>query len=351
MPRTDTQLNMPLLDFSTNSRAISIRRFIDLLRNEEDYYPNEQHNTKLMITRLRKIFYDKLGWDKELIRGAAGIEGRYNVEIKEDEKTPDSQAKFSDTDFRHRVVTVKKDDWMNPNAGSVPEIYKDNHQQVILESGAYCDMGHVLAGMDAFNYETVVTPLPSALYFLYPIFPHVNNNADAATWIGDLSSTCGDFLFRYLNSKKTLTESELQDIINLTSPPSDMLGNIDSYVISKSYNIHTANGQRVSEILKDYYCLEDSFFLRRRFSSYARIIGLEGWNGNRFSNEKKWLCYYSKQLRVTSAFYTFSRGLKPYAYKIALKTWLGLYNKRIRSERVLSLLLDSLKVLIKKEPN
>lgn len=350
MPNTETVLGMPLVDFPSISGALGIERFLDLLRDEENYYPKEQHNTKLMITRLRKIFYDKLGWNRELIRGASTIEGRYNVEIRQDSNANASN-KFSDSDFRHRVVTVKKDDWMNPNAGSVPEIYKDNHQQVILKSGAYCDMGHVLAGMDAFNYEMVVTPLPTALYFLYPLLPHVNNNADAATWIGDLSSTCGDFLFKYLNSKKPLSLKELQNIIEITSPPADMLGNIDSFVISKSYNINTHNGQRVTEILKDYYCNEESYFLKKRYSVFARIVGLNGWDGHTFENEHKWVRYYSKQLRVTTSFYTFSRGIKPYAYKIALKTWLGFYNKIIRSEQVLDLMLCSLKELIKKEPN
>ena len=61
--------------------VLSLSQFLDLLREEEDYYHGEQTNTKLMITRLRKIFYDKGGWNTQLIRKAAAIEWRYDDKI------------------------------------------------------------------------------------------------------------------------------------------------------------------------------------------------------------------------------------------------------------------------------
>lgn len=43
---------------ATKESAISLEKFLQLLENEEDYFKGEQHHTKLMITRLRKIFYN-----------------------------------------------------------------------------------------------------------------------------------------------------------------------------------------------------------------------------------------------------------------------------------------------------
>jgi hypothetical protein len=60
---------------------MSTATFIALLCKEEDYYSGEQEDTCLMITRLRKIFYDQWGWNTELIEGAAAIEMRYVVTI------------------------------------------------------------------------------------------------------------------------------------------------------------------------------------------------------------------------------------------------------------------------------
>ena len=88
---------------------------------------------KLMITRLRKIFYDKGGWSTQLIRKAAGIEGRYDVdivddleknnllvsEVKEVRRYKDNQARS-----KYRVVKYKANDRVYPDrAGDTPYIY------------------------------------------------------------------------------------------------------------------------------------------------------------------------------------------------------------------------------------
>ena len=62
--------------------VLTLTEFIKLLKEEEDYYPGEQHNTKLMITRLRKIFYDKWGWNRELVEGAAHIDTPYHGQCR-----------------------------------------------------------------------------------------------------------------------------------------------------------------------------------------------------------------------------------------------------------------------------
>ena len=46
---------------------------------------------------------------------------------------------------------------------------------------------------------------------------------------------------------------EEQNHINLDAPGSDMLGNIDGYVIGNCYDIKSTSGKRVTDILSEYY--------------------------------------------------------------------------------------------------
>ena len=56
-----------------------------------------------------------------------------------------------ESNFIRRQVVVKPGDWMNSNVGTVPVIYSNDNQENVLPDGLYCDLGHVLAGMDASN--------------------------------------------------------------------------------------------------------------------------------------------------------------------------------------------------------
>ena len=80
------ELTQPVLSQTPESGhsledTLSLDEFLSLLKEEEDYWDPDQQNTRLMITKLRKIFYDQWGWNKELIRGAADIEQRYIVTV------------------------------------------------------------------------------------------------------------------------------------------------------------------------------------------------------------------------------------------------------------------------------
>lgn len=329
---------------------ISFEKFIRLLKEEEDYFAGEQRDTKLMITRLRKIFYDAYGWNSELIRGAAHIEGRYEVKL-----VPDESAQYDEelkTTHLVRRVLVKKDDWMNPNAGTVPEIYANNNQTVTLPSGLTCDLGHVLAGMDAYNYMAPVTPLPNWLFWLKKLFPLVDSNLDIVTWLGDIASSAGEFLYKTIDEKRQLTNAEMQAIIDEFAPASDMLGDIDPYVICQIYNTKATTGMRVTEMFEDYYSNDGlgAFFRERRCQIFSEQIGLKGWDGENFNNEKQWMKYYLKQLRNNDAFYIFSRCENITGIILALLTWLKVYKKTLRDKLLLKLFLKTLKADIKKEP-
>ncbi len=332
--------------------AISLKRFLELLENEEDYFKGEQHCTRIMITRLRKIFYDIYGWNSQLIRGAADIQGRYEVKLVPGRPSHEKgDAKEFMPKPKHRVVTVKEGDWMNPDAGTIPEIFANNNQQVVLPSGLYCDMGHVLGGMDAFNYRAPVTPLPNVFLWLKRLFPLVDSNMDIVTWLGDIASSAGEFLYKELQEKRDLTDEEMQKIINRYAPGPDMLGDIDPYVICQIYNTKAEYGLRVTEIFRDYYSESGlgAYYRKRRSSYFSSKVGLIGWDGNAFQNEGKWMEYYMKQLKNNNAFYIFSRCEGVRGVFLALFTWMGHYKHTTHDRLLLRIFLNSVKRDIKTE--
>ncbi|OQX98595.1 MAG: hypothetical protein B6I24_04915 [Bacteroidetes bacterium 4572_128] len=339
-------------------KAITLEKFLELLRNEEDYFRGEENNTKLMITRLRKIFYDIYGWDKKLIRKATNIKGRYKVNlinVPYDNKARPVKRKrwrnifkyYEIIDHKLRLVTVKNGDWMNPNVGETPEIYKNRNQDVILPDGSFCDIGHVLAGLDAYNYLAPVSPLPDFLLFAYRFFPSVDYNTDIVTWLGDIASTSGEFLFKRFSQKKPLDNKQKQDLINTYSDGSDMLGNIDPFVIKLLYDTSSTNGLRITEILKSYYIgnkYEKPY--KNRYKHFCKTVGLNNWDGEKFSNEKKWFKYYKKQLKNNTAFYVYSRSRKPISVFLAIMIYFNFYKKILDFDLLLGLFLDALKLKI-----
>jgi hypothetical protein len=340
------------------SHVITVSEFIQLLKEEEDYFDGEQHNTKLMITRLRKIFYDQWGWNSELIKGAAGVIMRYKVEIRTD-PVPHSKpvTRYKDNDYqpKHRVVLYKDDDrvYGNTRAGQVPFIYKYDHQETLLPDGSYCDVAHVFAGLDAFNHRQVVSPLPDFLLFLKKLFPHVDSNVDIVTWLGDIASSSGDFLFKYLlHGNKPLTTENEQHYIDVNAPGSDMLGDIDAYVIQKHFDVASSNGRRITDILEEYYLNDaaDRPLRKHRYSIFCACVGLKDWDGECFGNESEWLRYYEKQLRDNITFQIFSlTDEKIKSIWLPLVVWFNGYRRVTKYDLLLRLYLQSLKSLIKVE--
>lgn len=334
--------------------VLTLRQFIDLLKEEEDYYPGEQNNTLLMITRLRKIFYDKWGWDTQLIEGATNINSRYDVKIMDDGNDHSAEIKrYKQFNYapKHRSVVYKKDDrvYGDTRTGQPTFIYLNDHQEVVLPDGSYCDIAHILAGIDAANYLQIVSPLPYYITFITYLFPFVGKNIDMATWLGDIGSTSGDLFFYYKLHNKVADMAEEQKLIDINCPGSDMLGNIDAYVIRASYDVKSTNGMRFTEILEDYYFNPKSA-RKHRFSIYCREVGLGTWDGNHFSRESQWLKYYKSQLRNETSFQVFSvTDEKIHSVWMPLVVWLGFYKKILRGESLLLLYIDALKKEIRKE--
>jgi len=333
--------------------VIGLREFIELLREEEDYWAPEQNNTRLMISRLRKIFYDQWGWNTELIRGAAQVETRYTTVMK---ATPEAHAReisrFKGLIYApaYRLVTYTDHDkvYGSTRAGQVPFIYQHDHQALRLPDGDFCDIGHVLAGLDACNYKQVVSPLPSFLSFLEKLFPHVDSNVDIVTWLGDIASSSADFLFDYLkNSEKKLDTADEQKVVDADAPGSDILGDMDPYVMAKHYNIGISNGERLTDILKDYY-FGGSSYRANRYLTFAEAIGLAGWNNESFANEKEWLRRYQRELKTSICFVVFSQNEKSLrGILLPIRIWFGGYRGVLKMEFLLSIFLTALKKEIK----
>lgn len=332
--------------------------FLSLLRLEEEFFRNEKNDTQTMISRLRKIFYDHAGWDAELIRGAAEIPCRYEPRFVDSRlldcgANDSGRSKSTARQSLVRVITVREDDWMNPCAGSIPQIFRQYNEGVRLPDGSFCDIGHVLAGMDASLYPAPVAPLRGPFLALRACVPNVDSNLHCATWLGDMSSSAGEFLYESLRLRRPLAVEEMQAIINLYAQGADMLGNIDSVVIPEIYALNTDCGQRVSEIFQDYYCCNGvgHYFMKRRCSLFCNLVGLKGFDGERFENEVRWTRYMVRQLRNTTAFYVFTRFERIAAYTTALAVWLGCFRKTLEIEVLVKVFLAALKQMVQQEPD
>ncbi len=337
--------------------AFDLTQFLALLKEEEDYYPGEQHNTKLMFTRLRKIFYDQWGWNSELIRGATKIETRYIASVAyaatENTRPMGTMSQNPEAPGKHRTVTYSATDrvYGNTRVGQTPEIYKNDHQEVLLPEGFYCDVAHILAGVDAFNYKQVVSPLPDWLFFLAKLLPHVDSNVDLVTWLGDIASSAGDFLFAYLrNNNKPIGPEAEQKYINIDAPGSDMLGDIDALVIANSYDVGTSKGMRVTEIYEDYYIGKNGKtpIKDQRFEIFCKIVGLN-WDGKEFTNKADWIAYQRRELKAQTEFQIFSlTDEKLDGIWLPLKVYFGYYKEVIKMDPLLELFLDTLKTVMTK---
>ncbi|EDX77788.1 hypothetical protein MC7420_3112 [Coleofasciculus chthonoplastes PCC 7420] len=287
-------LHQPIVENAPAS-AISIRDFIALVEAEErKYSPEEQTNTKLMITRLRKIFYDREGWDNYLIEGAKDIEAPYTTEHQEKERfTLAIPFWFNDFDVVRQEHNVKD------SQGNTPDIA--SNQEISLEDGSYIDLGHVFAGLDALNYpQSVQAPVLSSI--------GIDDNVDAVTWVGDLGSVLAEIQFEWIRNDNQISSTEMQAIINEYASPQDMLGNIDTYVIDQQFDIdETSGGRKVSEILREYYLNgstdQGTPSRDRRYSIFAQAVGLNNWDGTNFSNESEWIDRYTDQVNDAAALY------------------------------------------------
>lgn len=326
--------------------VISIRRFIELVEKEEARYPPEvRRNTKLMITRLRKIFYGKKSWDEYLIEGAANIASPYDTNSVEKLRFTIPLDLSPDLDVMRTEYSVT-----DPTTGFSPMIARN--QEIRLVNGSYIDIGHVFAGLDAVNFKQSVGPNSNLGLKIHNRIAsdeiEVHNNLDAVTWVGDLGSVLAEVQFKGITKKQgPLTTAEINAIIREYASPQDMLGNIDAYVIKTKYDIRKASqGMKVSEILRRYYLTDPAHAREHRYSIFAEQAGLKGWNGSVFTNENKWIQHYADQVNDAAALYVGANTEGIAKYRVALKM---ASNKG--AVTLVKLFLTALKTRIRSEPN
>ncbi len=287
------QLEQPIVTQAPDT-AIGIEEFIQLVEAEEQragnavLNPDGSFNTALMITRLRQIFYGSDGWNEKLVPGTADVDNGYETRERE-------RGRREVDLYGPNVDVVDTETYPVDAAGNTPEIY--TRQEIALPDGSFLDIGHVFAGLDAFNHPADVSA---------PLFSYIEiENGGGTTWVGDLGSVLAEIIFACFNAgTNTVSESVTQGIINEYASPQDMLGNIDAYAIDEFYDTDSNSGQRVSEILRHYYLGEGvQANQSRRYSTFATRIGLTGWNGSGWTNEAARITHFTDQVNDAGALY------------------------------------------------
>jgi hypothetical protein len=340
--------NVSPLEFHFEQKAsnfsMSIEECIALIENEEAKFPEkEQHNTKLMLTRLRKIYYGFASWDKYLIKGVKDIKSPY-PSMSED--AIETSYKNFKTQSGINVKLVDRISYPKDSLGNAVSLRKDIYsaQEVRLQNGFLIDIGHVLCGLDAYNHKNKVeTPrflgIPTS-------FLQIKNNMDAVTWIGDLGSFVAEVYFEK-KSKGICDEKKQQELLNIFVSAPDMAGNLDAFFIAKKYNVASENGKKVSEIFREVYLSNYKF--DEKYASFYQIIGFK----NVFSSKEKQklMNRYIDEISDAAAFYvavsakniskknaikaiplTLKMSMNPYA-KIVAKSFFEEIERRVGEKR------------------
>ncbi len=245
----------------------SITEYIKKIEEiENKFSEEEQRNTKLMITRFRKIYYDSAGWNNVLIPN-----------------TSDIPCIFSEEEYK-----------LN---------FKQGNEVIIDLSGYLLDIGHVIAALDAFNHLSSIDIFMGAVFWV-----DIKRNIDAATWLGDLGSVIAHMRREFFNKlywnefiNNDIIIDLLIKIFKEKSSSIDLLSDIDGIVIANHLPISAnKNGKKMSELLRDYYLQENSCVLiSNRISLFAKEIGL----GENFENEEAFIKRYQHEITDAALIY------------------------------------------------
>lgn len=253
-------------DPNTNKEFDSVTHiysFISLVEEiEKKFSATEQKNTAFMITQFRKVFYNSDNWNTRLIP-------------------------HTDTELLKSKITDEDKKKLRAN-------------RIVRElDSAKIDIGHVFVGMDAFNHQgNIVSPN-------YAYWIDIYNSLDAATWLGDLGSVIAYVRRDIYDGTKSADKFSDEEIIAIwkkqienNAPATDLLGDIDGIVMGANLPVSKkSNGKKVSELLRDYYLLENATTIKcNRMQLFAAAIGLGDLDEKHYKNEATFLAKYHHEV-------------------------------------------------------
>ena len=298
--RVHMPLSGPAPESGGQPAGVTLDTFLQVIEAEEARNATIANDTKLMITKLRKLFYGTRGWDAHLIPGAASVTPLYGV--RETSTRSDLEVPYMPNGMWYLENRTELID--APEALRHPE----QIQEVRMPNGDFVDVGHVLAGLDAHNHPEQDVGMGNI---------SISTNEGAVTWIGDLGSVLAEAKIRAMRRGDVgMTEADYQAEIDRMAPSQDMLGNVDAYVIGRHYAIASRSGDRVSQILRGYYGGANPVRELQRFQTFAGAIGLTGWDGSHFADESAWIEDHVDDVNDAAAMYLYIqtevRAYNPY---------------------------------------
>lgn len=346
---------------------VPIEEFIKLIEKAEKDYPAQPQDTKHMITRIRKAYYGELKWafvipnehalvcrpikEKKTIEGVRviplkdgyyldmghvfagldalqypqllGIEHKHDVseeiatkllsllEINSDQMEEVLQGfKTFETSIEKSVGSAK---WLS-DLGDLSRVkllwsgIVSKHYPGHLSPSTYKELSkHDLTkGISAellSSLEMSSGQIEEILRDFETFETSIKNNADFATWLGDL----GDLSRMKLLKHNGNLQEAIKDTEWAAVGCGDMLGNIDAYVIYNMYLDKVSSKLRepmkISKILNDYYITKEFKDGKKvdRYHTFAECVGLKWDSENKiFSNEDDWIKDFASQLRCAA---------------------------------------------------
>ena len=195
-------------------------------------------------------------------------------------------------------------------------------------NGTSIDIGHLLTGLDAGNYETAF----SLEKFGIDIFDF-RSNKEFATYVGDL----GSVVERYVDEEKnwmgwvSRDDAALAQHYSELASDVDMAGNADSYAMDYDSNLTFA------ENLSNYVS-GDTRADNQRYTRFAERIGLGTWDGSRFSNDTP---QYREALETEVYNFAMAFQMREGAWE-GITTWGGTYHYSNTSEWVVDYFIEDM---------
>ncbi len=275
---------------SSNVQNATMAQIIADMQNMEDsaVAAATSTDTKAMITKFRKLYYNSKGWNEILVPGTTKIA-----------VFPASSVKNAMLKSHEIALPVAEN-----SAGQTQYVKYD--------------IAHIFAVLDAANHNGTLSPLsvfPEGVLAKLPdelkaCVPAVHDRLMACGWLGDLSEIIGEF---YL--QKATTTAAKQRIINQFGIYYKNLANVDAMVMVDKYQDELAStaGKKLSSLFVDYYGTDGKGGTREerqttRYQTFAGMIGLK-CAASGFSNTELWVQEQTANLRTCAAFYLANKCL------------------------------------------